>query len=70
MTRTATFEPTRGVVYCLGEVAGLGLYPEVPRDSIEVSLSFGSCCMLSLEGLIQSKEAMGRPQDLAALCQL
>lgn len=59
-----------GVVDCLSEVAGLGTFPEVLRNSIEVRLSFGSCQMLSLDGLIRSKEAMGRPQDLAALSQL
>lgn len=37
---------------------------------VEVELSFGNCSMLSLEALIQSKEAMGRQSDLAAVRQL
>jgi hypothetical protein len=59
-----------GVVDCLSEVAGLGPYDHVLKSSVEIQLSIGVCRMLSLEGLIRSKEAMGRPQDLAALRQL
>jgi hypothetical protein len=59
-----------GVIDCLSEVAGIGSYDAVLRTSVPVDLAFGQCRMLSLDGLIRSKETLGRDHDLAALRQL
>jgi hypothetical protein len=58
-----------GVLDCLGSVDGLGGFDIVQSMSVEVKLSFGTCQMLSIDALIQSKEALKREQDLAALRQ-
>jgi len=59
-----------GVVDCLSEVAGIGGFEAVLRESIPVRLPFGECRMLSLDGLIRSKETLGREQDLMAVRRL
>lgn len=59
-----------GVIDCLSEVAGIGDFDAVLRNSVPVQLAFGECRMLSLDALIRSKEAIGREQDMIALRQL
>jgi hypothetical protein len=54
----------------LGEVTGLGPYTAV-RAASETMLVYGkNCNILSLEGLIKTKRATGRPRDLLALPEL
>src|SRR4051812_19135355 len=59
-----------GKLDCLGEVAGIGNYDEVVKQSVPAKLSYGEFRFLSLDGLITSKEAAGRDRDLAAVRQL
>jgi hypothetical protein len=59
-----------GVLDCLSEVKGLGDYDAVRQRSLVITLPFGPCRVLDLEGLITAKEAMDRPQDKLALLQL
>lgn len=59
-----------GVIDCLGEVAGIGDFDAVFRESVPVRFAFGECRMLSLDALIRSKEAVGREQDRIAVRQL
>lgn len=59
-----------GKLDCLGEVTGIGDYHAVLSDSIEIQLGGRPCRTLSLDGLIRSKEAMGRPRDLLAVTEL
>jgi len=59
-----------GKLDCLGEVAGIGDYQAALADSIELQLDGRSCRTLSLDALIRSKEAMGRPRDLLAVTEL
>lgn len=59
-----------GQVDCLGEVKGLGAFGEVAGHSVEIELPVGRCRVLGIDGLIRSKEAMGRPQDKLAVLQL
>jgi len=59
-----------GQLDCLSSVLGVGDYEAVKAQSVEVQLAAGSCRILSLNALIQSKEAMGRPRDLDAALQL
>jgi len=52
-----------GVVDCLGEVLGIGGFERVLEQSIEIELPCGNCRILSIDGLIQAKEAMNRDHD-------
>lgn len=54
----------------LGEVAGLGEYEAVKAQAEAVELYRRSVWILSLEGLIVSKEAATRPKDLRHLDEL
>lgn len=54
----------------LGEVPGLGGYPEVKAVSVMLPLFGRSCAVLSLDGLIRAKRAVGRPRDLEAVKEL
>ena len=62
-----------GKLDCLGEVAGIGGYEEVLKQSISHTMSFGQFRMLSLDALLAAKFAAGREKDLEAvrlLCAL
>jgi predicted nucleotidyltransferase len=56
-----------GKLDCLGEVAGLGSYGQVLRQSILHTMSFGKFRMLNLDALIAAKTAAGRQKDLDAV---
>jgi len=59
-----------GALDFLGEVAGLGGYDEVKKNS-ELMTIFGmEFQILSLEGLIRAKKAAGRRRDLEVLPEL
>jgi len=59
-----------GRLDCLGEVIGVGTFQAVLALSEMVELGGRSCRVLGIEGLIRSKEAMGRPRDREAIAQL
>ena len=59
-----------GKLDCLGDVAGIGDYDAVIRDSVVFELSYGKFRVLSLDAAIAAKEATGRPRDLDAVRQL
>ena len=59
-----------GVLDCIGEVLGLGDYQEAIKWSQNAALPFGTCRILTLDGIIKAKEAAGRPHDLQAVWQL
>jgi predicted nucleotidyltransferase len=54
----------------LGEVSGLGLFQDVLGTSDVKDVGGVDCRVLSLEGLIKSKTAAGRPRDLYVLPEL
>ncbi len=54
----------------LGEVAGVGGYSEVRKNSDVMALFDMDCPVLSLEGLIRSKKAAGRDRDLEVVPEL
>jgi len=59
-----------GDVDILGEVTGMGSYQQVEAFS-EVMEIFGiNCKVLTLEGLIKAKRALGRAKDLRILPEL
>jgi hypothetical protein len=67
---TFTLATDIGDLDLLGEVAGLGTYDAVLAES-ETREVFGKKCMvLSLAGLIKTKQATGRKKDLMVLPEL
>ena len=59
-----------GQLDCLSLVDGVGNFERAKQDSVEIRLPEGTCRVLSLDALIRSKEAMGRPRDREAVLQL
>lgn len=59
-----------GPVDLLGEVAGIGQYPEALAHSNLLTVVGRKCRVLSVEGLIASKRAAGRTRDLLVLPEL
>jgi predicted nucleotidyltransferase len=65
-----TFRTSLGDVDLLGEVAGVGSYPEVFAESIMVDVEGFALRILSIEGLIRAKETAGRVKDQLGLQEL
>jgi hypothetical protein len=65
-----TLSTDAGDIDLLGEVAGLGSYTDVLAHADFLELYGHEIAVLSLEGLIRSKEAAGRPKDLLVLPEL
>ncbi|MBI1853375.1 MAG: nucleotidyltransferase [Planctomycetes bacterium] len=63
-------ETSIGQIDCLGNVEGIGSYEQVKARSIELNLPAGSCHVLDLDALIESKEAIGHEKDREAILQL
>jgi hypothetical protein len=59
-----------GALDFLGEVAGVGNYLEVKKNSDVMAIFDMDCQVLSLEGLIRSKKAAGRERDLEVIPEL
>lgn len=54
----------------MGEIAGFSSYEEVAAGSETLELYGVSCRILTLEELIRSKRAAGRPKDMLLLSEL
>jgi hypothetical protein len=54
----------------LGIIQGVGDFEQVREHSVEVNLPAGICRVLTIDALIRSKEAMGRPRDRESVLQL
>lgn len=65
-----TFTTDLGDLDLLGEVTGLGSYDTVKAQAEEIELYQYRVWVLTLAGLIRSKEAAGRPKDLRLLPEL
>jgi hypothetical protein len=59
-----------GILDCLGEVAGVGDFDAVLRQSQLMDFPFGRCYVLKIDAQMQAKQAVGRPHDLMAVAQL
>ncbi len=59
-----------GPLDILGEVKGVGNYERVRNSAITAEVFGFSCYVISLDDLILTKRAMGRPKDKAALVEL
>jgi predicted nucleotidyltransferase len=63
-------ETDAGVLDVLGSVLGIGDYQALARNAVEIPLFGRRCRVISLEDLIQAKEAMGREKDLLTAKEL
>lgn len=54
----------------LGSITGAGGYADAVDEAVETTLFGVSCRCLSLEQLIHTKRAAGRPKDLEAIAEL
>jgi predicted nucleotidyltransferase len=59
-----------GDLNLFGEVTGIGRYEDVKRSSEETDIFGLKCSVLSIEGLIKSKKAVGRRKDQPVLAEL
>jgi predicted nucleotidyltransferase len=59
-----------GQLDLLGEVKGIGRYEECLKHSEPVEIDGAQVRVLTLDALIVSKRAMGRPRDLHAVLEL
>jgi len=65
-----TFETSIGDIDLLGEVKGIGFYKDAIANSVEYTIYGTQVKALSLEALIISKTAAGRPKDHLVLPEL
>lgn len=63
-------ETELGPVDFLGSILGIGDFERVRAASIEIELFGRRCRVISLQDLIQAKEALGRDKDLIAAKEL
>jgi hypothetical protein len=59
-----------GVLDCLGEVAGIGDFEAVLKESVLTDFPFGQCYVITIPALIKAKEAVGRTHDILTVKQL
>jgi hypothetical protein len=65
-----TFETDHGDLDLLGELSGVGQYADVARDAVTLDIFGKPYQVASLDAIIRSKTAAGRPKDLNALPEL
>src|SRR5258708_10246303 len=65
-----TFETDFGDLDLLGELSGVGQYADLTRDAVILEIAGRSYQAASLDAIIRSKRAAGRPKDLNALPEL
>ena len=68
--RNLYLETDWGQLDCLGEILGVGDYDRVLAQSLAIQLAGGPCRILSIEALVQAKQAMGRDKDRETILQL
>ena len=59
-----------GRLDCLSEVAGIGDFDAVLKESEPTTFDFGVCRILTIEALIRAKDAIGRDKDKMTAVQL
>jgi hypothetical protein len=65
-----TFQTDFGDIDLLGELSGVGQFPEFARDAVTLEVFGMQVRVASLDALIRSKRAAGRPKDLLSLAEL
>ena len=68
--KTLYLDTDIGQLDCLGEILGIGSFPEVKKQSEAIELDEHPCHILRIEALIVAKQAMGRPKDIETIQQL
>jgi hypothetical protein len=63
-------ETELGPIDFLGSILGIGEFERVHAASVEVELFGRRCRVISIQDLIQAKEALGRDKDLIAAKEL
>lgn len=63
-------ETELGPIDLLGSIKGVGDFDRVRAASLEIELFGRRCRVISIEALIQAKEAMGRDKDMLAAKEL
>ncbi len=69
-TEILTLSTTAGDIDLLGEVIGLGSFTNVLKAADVATLDGYTVRVLSIDGLIRTKRAAGRPKDVAGLHEL
>jgi hypothetical protein len=62
-----TFTTEAGDVDILGHVTGMGGYEDIAKSAVEIEFMGLPVLVMSLEDVIKSKRAAGRPKDLMQL---
>ena len=70
MLRNLYLQTELGPIDLLSSITGVGDYARVRAASIEMELFGRRCRVISLEDLIQAKEALGREKDRLAAMEL
>jgi predicted nucleotidyltransferase len=65
-----TLSTTLGAIDLLGEIVGGGTYENLKGDTVKIEIAGVTCLCVSLEKLIELKEAAGRPKDFEAIAEL
>lgn len=65
-----TLETDLGPIDLIGDLTSLGSFSNIARDAVRLSVFGGSYLVASLDAVIRSKRAAGRPKDLNALPEL
>jgi predicted nucleotidyltransferase len=65
-----TLTTTAGPIDLLGELTGVGDYRAVLENSVDVALFGSTYRCITLDGLIRSKRAAGRPKDFEVVAEL
>ena len=65
-----TLTTSLGWIDLLGEIAGGFTYESLLADSFEIEVLGVRCRLVSLETLIETKRAAGRPKDFESLAEL
>ena len=65
-----TFQTDFGDIDLLGELSGVGQFRELDVDAVSLELYGMQVRVASLDALIRSKQAAGRPKDLLSLPEL
>ena len=70
MLKNLYLQTELGPIDLLSSITGVGDYARVRAAAIEMELFGRRCRVISLEDLIQAKEAMGREKDRLAAMEL
>ena len=59
-----------GKLDCMSQVAGVGNFDDVKKQSVAAKMSYGEFRFLTIDALIAAKKAVGRDRDLDAVRRL